>query len=99
VLGTWVAQDYLAPQAFGFALSLVVLGLCLRCSPPVARRRSAPGRGLAWGLNGLTNAVLPRRAPREDLPPAPLGPRGALVAGGVCFLAVVTSHQLSPVLL
>jgi GT2 family glycosyltransferase len=99
VLGNWVAQDYLAPQAFGFALSLVVLGLCLRCSPPVARRRSAPGRGLAWGLNGLTNAVLPRRAPREDLPPAPLGPRGALVAGGVCFLAVVTSHQLSPVLL
>jgi hypothetical protein len=99
VLGNWVAQDYLAPQAFGFALSLVVLGLCLRCGPAVARRRSAPGRWLSRGLNGLTNAVLPRRAPGEDLPPAPLGPRGALVAGSVCFLAVVTSHQLSPVLL
>jgi hypothetical protein len=99
VLGNWVAQDYLAPQAFGFALSLVVLGLCLRCGPAVARRRSAPGRWLSRGLNGLTNAVLPRRAPGEDLPAAPLGPRGALVAGSVCFLAVVTSHQLSPVLL
>jgi GT2 family glycosyltransferase len=71
VLGNWVGQDYLAPQAFGFALSLVVLGLCLR-------------RG---------------RAPGEDLPPAPLGPRGAVVAGSVCFLAVVTSHQLSPIFL
>jgi GT2 family glycosyltransferase len=99
VLGNWVAQDYLAPQAFGFALSLVVLGLCVRCSPAVTRRRSRPGRWLSGRLNGLTNAVLPRRAPGEDLPPAPLGPRGALVAGSVCFLAVVTSHQLSPVLL
>lgn len=99
VLGNWVAQDYLAPQAFGFALSLVVLGLCLRCSPPVRRPRSRPGRWLSGRLEGLTKAVLPRRAPDEDLPPAPLGPRGALVAGSVCFLAVVTSHQLSPVLL
>jgi GT2 family glycosyltransferase len=71
VLGNWVGQDYLSPQAFGFVLTLVVLGLCLRCGP----------------------------APDDDLPPAPLGPRGALIVGGLCFLAVVTSHQLSPVLL
>jgi GT2 family glycosyltransferase len=60
VLGNWVGQDYLAPQAFGFVLSLVILGLCLRRVP---------------------------------------NPRVACVVGGICFLAVVTSHQLSPVLL
>jgi GT2 family glycosyltransferase len=60
VLGNWVGQDYLAPQAFGFALSLVILGLCLRRAP---------------------------------------SPRVACLVGAICFLAVVTSHQLSPVLL
>lgn len=60
VLGNWVGQDYLAPQALGFVLSLVILGLCLRRVP---------------------------------------SPRVACVVGGICFLAVVTSHQLSPVLL
>ena len=60
VLGNWVGQDYLAPQAFGFVLSLVILGLCLRPVP---------------------------------------NPPVACVVGGICFLAVVTSHQLSPVLL
>jgi GT2 family glycosyltransferase len=60
VLGNWVGQDYLAPQALGMLLSLVILGLCLRPVP---------------------------------------SPRVACVVGGICFLAVVTSHQLSPVLL
>jgi GT2 family glycosyltransferase len=60
VLGNWVGQDYLAPQALGFVLSLVILGLCLRHIP---------------------------------------SPRVACAVGAVCFLAVVTSHQLSPVLL
>ncbi|HVG75551.1 MAG TPA: glycosyltransferase, partial [Thermoleophilaceae bacterium] len=60
VLGNWVGQDYLAPQAFSFLLSLVIVGLCLRRVP---------------------NA------------------RAAAVAGAVCFIAVVTSHQLSPVML
>jgi GT2 family glycosyltransferase len=60
VLGNWVGQDYLAPQAFGFVLSLVILGLAVRRVPD---------------------------------------PRTACALGGVCFLALVTSHQLSPVLL
>jgi GT2 family glycosyltransferase len=60
VLANWVGQDYLAPQAFGFVLSLVIIGLCLRRVP---------------------------------------NPRVAFAVGGVCYLALVTSHQLSPALL
>jgi hypothetical protein len=98
VLGNWVGQDYLAPQAFGFALSLVVLGLCLRCSPAVRRRWSRWDHPLGRRLERLTS-LLPPRAADAELPPPPLAPRAALLLGGICFLAVVTSHQLSPVLL
>lgn len=98
VLGNWVGQDYLAPQAFGFVLSLVVVGLWLRCGPragetPPLRRRPPPG------LRRLLSRMVPQRVDDDELAPAPLGPRAALLAGGVCFLAVVTSHQLSPVFL
>ncbi len=91
VLGNWVGQDYLAPQAFGFVLSLIVIGLFLRCGPRAAdrwRRRAASGR--RW---------LAPRLPDDELAPAPLGPRSALVGGGACVVAVVTSHQLSPAFL
>ncbi|MBV9003119.1 MAG: glycosyltransferase [Solirubrobacterales bacterium] len=91
VLGNWVGQDYLAPQAFGFVLSLVVIGLFLRCGPRAAhrwRRRAASGR--RW---------LAPRLPDDELAPAPLGPRAALLGGAACVVAVVTSHQLSPVFL
>ena len=99
VLGNWVGQDYLAPQAFGFLLSLVILGLCLRCSPAVKQPRWRWDRWRARSLDRLAGALLPDRAPDEPLPPVPLGPRAALAVGGLCFLAVVISHQFSPVLL
>jgi hypothetical protein len=99
VLGNWVGQDYLAPQAFGFVLSLVLVGMWLRCGPRAVD--GAPGWGrwpsprvrrLAWGW-------LPPRVGDDAPAAARLGPRAALLAGGTCFLAVVTSHQLSPVFL
>ena len=61
LVANWVAQDYLAPQALGFVLALVVIGLALHAG------RSIP-------------------------------PRLALIGGAVAFLAVVVSHQLSPVM-
>jgi GT2 family glycosyltransferase len=99
VLGNWVGQDYLAPQAFGFALSLVILGLCLRCgyAPRAARWRG--GRWWAAALDRVRQLVL-RRAPVDDpQPPVPLSGGAAVVLGGICFLAVVFSHQLTPVML
>jgi GT2 family glycosyltransferase len=99
VLGNWVGQDYLAPQAFAFALSLVILGLCLRCGPPPTRARSRLTEPLARCVARLASELLPRRAPDDEIAGPPLRPRTALLVGGVCFVAVVTSHQLSPVLL
>jgi hypothetical protein len=99
LLGNWVGQDYLAPQAFAFLLALVLLGLCLRCSPPPVPARSRAGRWWAARLDGFRDAVLRRPADREPLPPAPLSPRAALLLGTPCYLALVVSHQLTPVML
>lgn len=142
VLGNWVGQDYLAPQAFAFALSLVVIGLCLRHPghrhPAVRQWRgsrssaardqldrlasarmlvvggeraqvmlrldatAADGRvrarrGIATVLNRARGLMVQRHGEADERPP--LGPRAALGAGGICFVAVVVSHQLSPMLL
>ncbi|MGZ4284359.1 MAG: glycosyltransferase [Solirubrobacteraceae bacterium] len=99
VLGNWVGQDYLAPQAFAFALSLVVFGLCLRCGRETTRPRLAPARWVASKATRIVSSVLPPRLPDERSAAAPLRPRAALVAGGICSVAIVTSHQLSPVML
>jgi GT2 family glycosyltransferase len=99
VLGNWLGQDYLAPQAFAFVLSLVVLGLCLRCGPAPRPPRSRAARWSTGALEGLRSAVL-RRAPVDGPPrPAPLSPPGAVLVGALCYLAVVVSHQLTPVIL
>ncbi len=65
VLGNWVGQDYLSPQAFGFALSLVVIGLCLRCarSTPVPRSRLAAS--LVDRIAAPVNRILPPPSSRS----------------------------------
>jgi GT2 family glycosyltransferase len=99
VLGNWLGQDYLAPQAFAFPLSLVVLGLCLRCGPPPRAPVSGAARWWVGVLDGLRRSVL-RREPVEEMPSAtPLSPAAAVVIGGLCYLAIVVSHQLTPVTL
>jgi GT2 family glycosyltransferase len=99
VLGNWLGQDYLAPQAFAFPLSLVVLGLCLRCAPPPRAPVSGLTRWWVGVLDGLRRSVL-RREPVEEMPSAtPLSPAAAVVIGGLCYLAIVVSHQLTPVTL
>jgi hypothetical protein len=99
VLGNWVGQDYLAPQAFGFALSVVVIGICLRCGALPPRNRGRRGPSLAARLERVLGLVLRQRGTVEARAAEPIGARAAVVAGGVCFVAVVISHQLSPALL
>jgi hypothetical protein len=95
VLGNWVGEEYLAPQALGFVLSLVVLGVCLRGTPSGSARpfeRRWRRRLDATGTRLGAGAVDP--CPREAVLPS----RERLVVGGLCYLAVVVSHQLSPVM-
>jgi len=99
LLGNWVGQDYLAPQAFAFLLSLVVLGLCLRCAPAAHPPRSRVARWWNGVLEGLRWRVLRRERVDEPLGPAPLSPAAAVLVGGLCWLAIVVSHQLTPVIL
>jgi GT2 family glycosyltransferase len=99
LLGNWVGQDYLAPQAFAFVLAVVVLGLALRSELPASAPRTRVGLWLA-GAVGRLRVLLPhgRRVP-DPRRPSPLSPRGALLVGGLCYVAVVVSHQLTPVIL
>jgi glycosyltransferase involved in cell wall biosynthesis len=99
LLGNWVGQDYLAPQAFAFVLSLVLLGLCLRCGTAMRPPRSPMARWWTGVLDRLRERAVYGPAPDEPPPSAPLSPRGALVVGGLCYLAIVVSHQLTPVIL
>jgi hypothetical protein len=98
VVVDWIGQNYFAPQALAFVLSLAVIALCLRCAPERERRtrfdrwldrRRGPVLG---GLASLRRSAL--LSSRE----APLSPRAALLIGAVIYLAVVVSHQLSPLL-
>jgi GT2 family glycosyltransferase len=98
VLANYVGQDYLAPQAFAFLLSLVALGACLRWAP-LAR---PPGThlGLWWARQvGRLRRRLVQGDLEEPVPRAPLGRSVALGTVALCSLAVIVSHQLSPLML
>lgn len=86
VLGNWVGQNYFAPQALAFPLTLVCLGVALRVRGGAPRAR--------W----LAPRWLPFRAPpSENSQSIPLA-----LATTLCLpivVAIVTSHQLSPVML
>ncbi|HWE10036.1 MAG TPA: glycosyltransferase [Solirubrobacteraceae bacterium] len=99
VLGNWVGQDYLAPQAFAFPLSLVVLGLCLRCGRTALKPRRGLGRLTESLLARIAARVLPPSARDDEVIAPPVSSRAALVAGAACAVAVIITHQLSPVIL
>jgi len=88
-LGNWIDQDYLAPQAFGFFLYLVVLALLLNflgaTSPP--GWSWSPAQRWAWW--------------RERLPTDPVAGRRVMALLVATLLAgvVVVSHQLTPFML
>jgi hypothetical protein len=106
VLANWNGGDYLAPQGFGFAIGVSIVGICLRCRLP---RRPRPrwrehvlGRLVRWPARPLLDWLRSRLPARDDPAPEPVLPPmragAALALGAVCFLAVVVSHQLSPVM-
>ena len=99
-VANWIGQDYLAPQAFGFVLTMVVLGLIVRCSgaptPGYTRLTRRAERLLMRAQLKTLHGRWPRRS---DGAPCPVSPSTAAVIGAVCSIGVIVSHQLSPVLL
>jgi hypothetical protein len=88
-LANWIDQDYLAPQAFGFFLYLVVLALLLT----FLGARTAPGA--SWSPAGRWAWWCGR------LPTDPMASRrvAALLAVVLLAVAIVISHQLTPFML
>jgi beta-glucanase (GH16 family)/GT2 family glycosyltransferase len=96
LLANWVGQDYLAPQAFAFLLAIVFFGLVLRTRHGLVEPRSRAGRWWASRLDRIREAVLRRSPIEEPLAPPLLSPRAAVVVGAPMYLAMVVSHQLTP---
>jgi hypothetical protein len=88
-LGNWIDQDYLAPQAFGFFLYLVVLALLLNflgAKTTPGSSWSPAGRSAWWCARLPTYPVAARRV-------------AALLVVIVLTAAIVISHQLTPFML
>jgi hypothetical protein len=113
VLGSWVGQDYLAPQAFGWLMVVASLGVILRVGFEGGWNR-APMTWVGRFSDRLRDGIGQRtlgliRSPRdiqrsgEGDPPNPTAPalnrRIAVFLVLVLGAAVISSHQLSPVYL
>ncbi|HLM65786.1 MAG TPA: hypothetical protein VK306_15935 [Acidimicrobiales bacterium] len=112
VLGNWVGQDYLAPQAFAYLLYLAIVGVALAWLPSRrpwrwwGRARSrAVALAARWNARARWDALKAAyRSPEAPEAPAtperPWGGGGAAIALVlVLFTAVVASHQLSPLMI
>jgi hypothetical protein len=99
VVANWIGQDYLAPQAFGFLVVEVILGLVLRCTP-ASVRQTALGRWVDRRVDRIAATARRGRLARRPARAAPpMSPAAAVAVGALCSLAVVVAHQLSPVML
>jgi hypothetical protein len=87
LIGNWIDQDYLSPQALGFLFLLAILALVLRVLGATVRG-GAPGLRQFWRTG--------TRVPEHDD-----GRQRRLTFGVVLLLslALVSSHQLTPVVL
>jgi hypothetical protein len=88
-LVSWVGQDYLSPQAFGYLLWLGVVLIILRWL-----RAAAPASGPRGRLGRLRASLL------AGLPPAPATTKAtravAIVLVSAIYFAIVAAHQLTP---
>jgi hypothetical protein len=94
-VANWVGQDYISPQATGFALWLAILVILLRYFTPPASETAARSR-IARVLRRIVRVDA---ATVEETPSttAASGPRvGLLLLGVGIFIAIVAGHQLTP---
>ena len=91
--GNWIGQDYFAPQAVAFVLSLAVFGMALAWLR--ADRLPALVRAARRMASRVVAKDTPSNGDGEGSSPGPPRPAG-LSALFVVFVAVVVTHQLSP---
>lgn len=98
VVGNWVGQDYFSPQGTVFLLLLILLALCLG---PLAKIPDRPASNASvlrigvWQLQAWVTARVP-------VLPRALSTPLKLAAAGTAFLlilAIIASHQLTPILM
>ncbi len=100
-IANWVGQDYFSPQALNFFLHLMILAICLNWF------RQQPSYWIAGNssrLPGWVSGILRRlagyRIPASDIrtPSQPEQRVGLLMVVIILFLAVASSHQLTPLM-
>jgi len=102
VAANWVGQDYLAPQAFGFYLYLVLLGILLhwfRLPAPPEKKTLRRWLRIEPLVNFFDRLFQRSWSIREDSQPSPIQ-RTVLVAIAILLMFVVVfTHQLTPLLI
>jgi hypothetical protein len=93
-LASWVGQDYLAPQAYGFLLMLTMLACLLSVFtgwawPPNANRFSTELKTVLGRLDRNESRQPAIRPSRADT-------AGLVVVCAILLLAITASHQLTP---
>lgn len=97
LLTNWVGQDYFAPQGFAVVVGIAIVGVLLRTWHGHGRTTVQIVRWLARRLRGRHTGPYASRWGDDVCSPLPLTNVGALVLIWVLWLALVTSHQLTPV--
>lgn len=90
----WVGQDYYSPQAFAYILHLLVIALCLGPLMPPGKAAQTGVSRMLWEVRAFFARGAPR--PPQISPPVRII---ATLAVFLCLLAIVASHQLTPLLL
>jgi hypothetical protein len=91
---SWVGQDYFSPQAFAFLLYVVVVAMVFRqLSVPPDDPSDPRQEADLGGASAVRSARRPRRRFRLGWPP------GRLMLVLVVEAAIISSHQLTPLML
>ncbi|NLX09176.1 MAG: hypothetical protein GXY36_05935 [Chloroflexi bacterium] len=98
----WVGQDYFSPQATGYFLHLVILGICLTWfkTTPLPRRHAIRHwlRSERLTARAYKLLYLSRRAEMPVFQATPAQRIGLVGILTLFFMTIASSHQLTPVM-
>ena len=95
LVGNWIGQDYFSPQAVAFLFYLSIMALCLTFLGP---RRIGSDRLARIPLVARARALFDDGRP-VGVAVTPARRRVAALVAGLLIVALVATHQLTPILL